>query len=269
VEADKVAAALGVELVERFRLGEGAGAYEVRRADGSRAVLKFGIDGDANYAIVAALRARGYPAPEIYAHGEFDGTYYELIERVAGEPLEGMTVAWVPRVVALVDQQRDTRVPGRMPWVDDIVGSLLEGRDGYCELPSIRAAYPALLTRLQRIAEQSRGVAVATTDAVHFDLSPGNIIADGDRITGIVDWQGATSGDAAFDLVTMAFFTDDRAIQRALLTEAHRRTDPRALPLYVAHMVLRQVDWSLRYHAPEHVEWNVALGTTLLADVDA
>jgi aminoglycoside phosphotransferase (APT) family kinase protein len=125
------------------------------------------------------------------------------------------------------------------------------------------------LTRLQRIAEQSRGIDVATTDAVHFDLSPGNIIADGDRITGVVDWQGVTSGDATFDLVTMAFFTGDPAIQRALLTEAQRRTDPRALPLYVAHMVLRQVDWSLRYHAPEHVEWNVALGNTLLAAVNA
>jgi aminoglycoside phosphotransferase (APT) family kinase protein len=269
VEAETIAAALDVELVERFRLGEGSGAYEVRRADGSRAVLKFGLDEGTNYEIVAALRARGYPAPEVYAHGELGGSHYELIERVDGEPIERMTPAWVPRVVALVDQQRDLGVPGRMPWVDDMIGSVLEGRNGYCELESLRVQQPELLARLQRIAECSHGIGVATTDAVHFDLSPGNILAVGERIAGVVDWQGATSGDAAFDLVTMAFFTGDRAVQAALLAEARERTDPRALPLYVAHMVLRQVDWSLRHHTSEHIEWNVELAHLLLADVDA
>jgi aminoglycoside phosphotransferase (APT) family kinase protein len=65
-------------------------------------------------------------------------------------------------------------------------------------------------------------------------------------ITGVIDFQGATSGDATFDLVTAALYNFDTEVRAAGLAEARRRTDPRAVALYAAHIVLRQVDWSLR-----------------------
>ena len=57
------------------------------------------------------------------------------------------------------------------------------------------------------------------------------------------------AGDRAFDLATLLFYLYDhdgiRARLRARLLEL---TDPRAARAYLAHMVLRQVDWSLRHH---------------------
>ena len=110
---------------------------------------------------------------------------------------------------------------------------------------------------------------VADTDVVHYDFSPYNIIASGDRITGVVDWDGATSGDAAFDLVTLATYTYDFGLRDELLAAAAASTAPRALALYAAHMVLRQVDWSLRHHDEATVEWFLGIGTALLDSVGA
>ena len=68
--------------------------------------------------------------------------------------------------------------------------------------------------------------------------------------------SAATSGDAAFDLVTLAYYTYDPILHIAILDAARARTDPRALALYAAHMVLRQVDWSLHYHDAAAVRYD-------------
>ena len=92
-------------------------------------------------------------------------------------------------------------------------------------------------TASQRIADAARDVDVSDRDVVHYDFSPYNMLADGDRITGVVDWDGATSGDAAFDLVTLAFYTYDFAVRDELLgDDARGTTDPRGTrPVRRAH----------------------------------
>jgi hypothetical protein len=64
--------------------------------------------------------------------------------------------------------------------------------------------------------------------------------------------------------VTLALYTYDTGARAQLLAGARARTDPRALPLYAAHMVLRQVDWSYRHHDATAVQWFTDLGTALL-----
>ena len=102
-----------------------------------------------------------------------------------------------------------------------------------------------------------------------MDLAPHNTLVDGDRITGVIDWEGSTTGDAAFDLVTHALYTFDVGLRDALLDAARARTDADALPLYAAHMVLRQVDWSIRFHDPAAGAWSIGIGTALLDAVGA
>jgi thiamine kinase-like enzyme len=175
----------------------------------------------------------------------------------------------VPQLIALNDLQRDVGRPGRGPWVDDMVTTITEGRVGYCELHALRAHDPALLDRLQRIAESSHDLDVATADVVHCDFTTYNILFDDDQVTGVIDWSGATSGDAAFDLVSLAFYTYDPILHEEILTAARARTDARALQLYAAHMTLRQVDWSLRNHDGDLVQWHTDAGLALLAAVGA
>jgi hypothetical protein len=248
--------ATGTEIVRRMAHGEGSGAYEVRFR-GAPAVLKVGNPDPVE--MIDAPRARGYPAAAILKYG----AGYQIAELLPGAPLETVSSAHVSLVVALVDLQRDIGLPPERPWIDDIVTSVTEGRVGYCELGALGVHDPARLTRLQRIADRARDLDVPTSDAVHFDFSPLNILAAGGHIAGVIDWQGATVGDAAFDLVTLAFYTYDAAARDTLLDAARAVTDPRVLELYAAHMTLRQLDWSLRHHDAVAVEWFTAISDAL------
>jgi aminoglycoside phosphotransferase (APT) family kinase protein len=127
----------------------------------------------------------------------------------------------------------------------------------------------ALLERLRRVAAAASGATVTEADVVHCDFSPLNLLADDSRITGVVDWDGATNGDASFDLVTLALYTYDYDVRDALLAQAAQRIDPRVLALYAAHMVLRQVDWTIRNHEEFEVQWFLGISTDLLAAVGA
>ena len=137
VEAREIAAAIGVELVGRMAHGEGTGAYEVRTADGTDAVLKLYtgdvLDLGAPSGVIDALRARGYPAPATLAKGAVDGTGYEIQELVPGEPIEQLTPHAAPGRAGAQRLQRDVGLTGRGPWIDEMVTSVLDGRTGYCE----------------------------------------------------------------------------------------------------------------------------------------
>jgi aminoglycoside phosphotransferase (APT) family kinase protein len=176
-----------------------------------------------------------------------------------------VTLEHIHQLLAYNELQRDVGLEGRGPFIDEMRRSLVDGFDGYCEHAALRARDPALLDRLQRIADATNTVDVPADDVVHYDFSPYNILADGDTITGVVDWQGATSGDATVDLVTLAYYTYDRAAHDALLDAARQRTHPAALRLYAAHMVLRQVDWVLRHdHDDAAVHWHRDFGVAML-----
>jgi hypothetical protein len=64
------------------------------------------------------------------------------------------------------------------------------------------------------------------------------------------------AGDRAFDLATLLLYLYDhdgiRALLRARLLDL---AGPQAACAYLAHMVLRQVDWSLRFHPAAAATW--------------
>jgi hypothetical protein len=276
MDAREIAAAIGVEFVGRLAHGENMGAYEVRLADGSDAVLKLFAADVVNLAaatpLTDALRARGYPIPTIVAAGELGGTRYEVQQRMPGAPMEQATSGHLDAIFELVHMQRDVGLPGRGPWLEDMIASVVDGRVGYCEHGAMLGHSDetrALLERLRRVAAEASGASVTEADVVHCDFSPLNLLTDGSRITGVVDWDGATNGDASFDLVTLALYTYDYDVRDTLLAQAAEETDPDALALYAAHMALRQVDWTIRNHEEFEVEWFIGISTDLLAAVES
>jgi hypothetical protein len=79
------------------------------------------------------------------------------------------------------------------------------------------------------------------------------------------------TGDRAFDLATLLFYRYDhddiRDHLRARLLEL---TDDRVARAYLAHMVLRQVDWSLRHHPKaKATQHHLALARLVVADIAA
>jgi hypothetical protein len=295
VDVDEVVRAIGgLTFVGRLSGGEGAGAYEVLTSSGARAVLKFDdgphLDFERAARVTSALRARGYPAPTTIATGSIGTTRYGVVELLSGSPGARLSAALLPRVVELVDMQRgigqrgiderrigqrgidqrgiDQRgieLSGGTPWLDDIATSVVDGRTGYCE-HTMMARYSretrALLDRLRGIAAAHANLDVPTDDIVHTDFHTDNMLVNKDVITGVIDWEGATSGDAAFDLVTQSLYAPEH--RTALLDAARMRTDPAVLPLYAAHMALRQVDWSIRHHTDAEVRWYLDESAALL-----
>jgi len=88
------------------------------------------------------------------------------------------------------------------------------------------------------------------TDFMHYDFTPANLLTDGATITGVIDINAPVlAGDRAFDLATLLFYVYDHdGLRAALGARLLELAGHQAARAYLAHIVLRQVDWSVRHH---------------------
>jgi aminoglycoside phosphotransferase (APT) family kinase protein len=142
------------------------------------------------------------------------------------------------------------------------------GFPNFCNIETLRsysAESAAMLDSLQRIVTAHAHECPQRNDIVHFDFHTNNILMEGDRITGVIDWEGSVSGDCAFDLATMLFyvwpFEELRdQLWRVLLDRAPRG----AAAVYLAHMIVRQLDWSMRNHPSDEVTRYLRIGGDII-----
>jgi len=73
------------------------------------------------------------------------------------------------------------------------------------DAPRACAAAGPLCERLRRWLEPVWGLRLPSNDYAHNDLNASNILTDGTRITGVVDWDEFGLGSRALDLVVLAF----------------------------------------------------------------
>ena len=111
----------------------------------------------------------------------------------------------------------------------------------------------------------------AGRDFVHHDFTPANLLSDGTGITGVIDVNPPVlAGDRAFDLATLLFYCYDHdGVRERLRARLLELADPPAARAYLAHMVLRQVDWSLRYYpGAAATRRHLRLAHLVIADID-
>jgi aminoglycoside phosphotransferase len=132
--------------------------------------------------------------PPVLALGALPGTALGRL----GEPSTASPAAWTAAGAA-ARMLHDAPLP---PWpgrsIDDITSHL----DGECEWLVTNDVLPAdLVTRNRRVA----GVALRpwTPMFTHGDLQIAHVFADGDEITGVIDWTEAAQGDALYDLASL------------------------------------------------------------------
>jgi hypothetical protein len=235
--------------------------------------------------LVASLRAQGYPAPEYLGAGQADKAVFTVQRRVAGQTLEpgpGLPPAQelfsgvVPDLLVVVELQAGAGDLVDPPWPERLLTTIEQGGDGYClhETMFRRSDTAALLGRLQDVARRNSSSPSVSRDIVHFDLNPANVLHQGGRLSGVVDWNvpftGASQGDRGFDVATMLFYSYDLEPTRELLWE--RATDISGLSwtsVYLCHLVLRQVEWSRR-HKPDSDEERrfLTIATRVLEDCE-
>lgn len=210
VDANDVLAALGLPPASKLRVMPGAEATVWRAVvDGvPLAVRLHRLDSTTVERELVALRVArtaGVPVPEVVATGTWHGRHVAITSWCAGE-----TVGELLRTTT-GDEQTD--VAHRFGHAQAILHSTELGRSDLAELHRIGRAVPGL------------GVSGAPT-LLHLDFHPFNVLDDGSRVTGIVDWANASVGDRRFDLArTRGLFALAGAFAPEIAARAEQAAD--------------------------------------------
>jgi Ser/Thr protein kinase RdoA (MazF antagonist) len=171
---------------------------EVVVAHNERATLRVGdvflkIDADQTRidVEVEAMAMAPVPTPEVLwrkppvlALAALPGTALGRL----GEPSAASPAAWAAAGAAA----------RMLRSLDEIASEL----DGECEWLVTNGVLPAdLVTRNRRVAEAA--LRPWTPVFTHGDLQIAHVFVDGDEITGVIDWSGASQGDALHDLAIL------------------------------------------------------------------
>ncbi|MGK5681517.1 phosphotransferase enzyme family protein [Actinoplanes sp. URMC 104] len=250
---ERIADITGVRLtLEGPAPGGEVGAAYVRWPDGRRSVLTEGRSRSGP--LVDRARCAGVPTARHELAARVDGSRVIVQQRLPGAPPRTVTPELVRQLVALNDRLAGLLADEPAPRPTELY--LTGDGPGFClhdPLAEHSARSAALLERIHRVGAD--GSVMVGDDLVHFDFHPGNVLVDGARVTGVVDWDGATRGDRHFDLVTLRFWLTGR--DPALLAPVDERLagiSERRRTTYWAHISLRMVDWSIRHHDPATVE---------------
>lgn len=248
------------ELVGPTAGGESRSTFIVEAAD-SRFILKLepAVRAQAHRRAARAgdyLRALGYPIAEVVATGVRSAHTYTLRTLSPGEPLQPNDGRFAEQLLRLNDLQADGAGRAGLPpdkGPASVIDPVLIGGTGVSEIETMRRHSQEsveLLTELQALAAGQSLPPPA--DIVHYDFNPANILVDRDGIGGVVDWEGVRAGDRAFDLATLLFYAYESPEMRESLWHRLRvLRSVNVIGVYLAHIILRQVEWSLRLHAPE------------------
>jgi aminoglycoside phosphotransferase (APT) family kinase protein len=262
IDAIRAETGLGLLFDGPCRGGQVGAAY-VRWPDGHRGVLTWrpavGLAQlrDGPLAVIGALRAIGYPAPAAELTVQAGGAVAQVWELIPGAPVERLTPALFDQALALNVRQAAALAGHRaIPAVNLF---LTTDGPGFCLHEPLRGHN----ARARQLDDWITGVGAAHPgpldgdDAVHCDFQPANFLADGDQLTGVVDWDGAARGDRRFDLVTLRFGVHVIPAGPGVTECLDRMLDaiaPDVLAPMWAGMSLRMTDWAIRHFAPADVE---------------
>jgi aminoglycoside phosphotransferase (APT) family kinase protein len=174
-------------------------------------------------------------------------------------------------VLALIEMHAGAAPNPRAGLRDALVASVLDGFSEWCVLDSMRN-HPRgapVLARVQAIARSSGRVEIRTEDAVHFDFHHGNILVDDAGIASVIDWEGCCAGDRAFDLATLLYYSyPDPALRDALWEREGQIASHDAMALFLAHVIVRQTEWSIRLETTEAADRYLRLAEFILTDLE-
>jgi hypothetical protein len=259
----------------RARVGESGSTFILADTRGEQFVLKFGRGAETRPELAAQITKRlrevGFPAPPYVCVGHDDGFKYSIQAMMPGKPNRRLNAGTMQELIAI--NRLQTGLGGDLPpeWPSRVIDGVLKGFEGYCVIDTLRhysGESAAMLATLQELVARHAGDAFVTRDIVHWDFNPGNVLGDGTHITGVVDWDGACAGDRGFDLSTYLFSSyGDREVCDPLWQETLVCSGSGALAVYLAHMIVRQVDWSIRHHESTSVAHWMATANEILCDV--
>ncbi len=158
-----------------------------------------------------ALGARGYPVPAILWHGMIGSQWHVTVQnRLPGcplYPLDGpLDEPMLDALLGLVELQAGAGIPaGDRDFTGYVANVLFDDWDEvWADAARACAAAGPLCARLRRWLQPAWGLRLPPADYAHNDLNLSNILTDGTKITGVVDWDEFGLGSRALDLIALA-----------------------------------------------------------------
>jgi aminoglycoside phosphotransferase (APT) family kinase protein len=260
---DDVAEQLGLTVSHRLPGGE-FGAYWAMAEDGCPVVLKLTWHTEPELQTAAelteSLRRDGYPVPRFRAWGEIDGQRYTLQDAIDGEVPDRLTLAHVHTLVELwrLHEGAAGRV-GRSDasWVDRMAHEFSESTR-LAELTDDARVHD-VVGHCQQLTHRLDPADFRIDDVHHGDFHHRNVLARGENVVAVFDWEAATPADSRADLLRLwTCPTASGQIEPAASRYLHAAVEETIADDVREPLVLRRalldLDFALRTR-PEALEW--------------
>jgi len=203
-------------------------------------------------AMAARLRERGYPASNYLETGITGDVTWSLQTVLPGRVPSMFTAEHAEQLVALACRHAVDSGESR-PW--DELARELSWR-AVADVGPLPDRFDVTLTGT---LTDTRDLALAQTTIVHCDFHHRNILVEDGRVTGVFDWDIATSGDWRFDLVCLAFAcqmfpkTCEPDALATVIDAVREHCDAPTAAFFMACQILRMLS-QLRRGQPDQVE---------------
>lgn len=266
------------QLIRRLAGGE-TGAHEVRGPDGGRLVVKWELDRSSAAArrravgLTDRLRdAARWPVSR-QSTVDVESCLFVIQDFQLGAPVTELSHDLVDRLLELHARRLGLARPedGSL-WPHPLIRTLTTGGAGYCRHETLHSYDRRTASLIEGIEGLGHGLDpddLTAADVVHWDLHPGNLLQVGGELAAVVDTDFVTTGDAAFDLITMALTSlthpCEAGVSDRLFTAAFGALSTPKRQAYVGHLLIRFLDWSIRRGRTAEVELWLAHAEGLLA----
>lgn len=190
---------------------------------------------------VARIRSRGYPTPAWLAVRVGSAGYgYQIQELVPGGTRDQLTTSMAASLIEVLELQAGLDPDPDRSWSVHLADwyatrwavtmAAVEGTG-----PGGRSLVEATNTLLARFDAPS----FPTQDLVHGDFRLGNVLFDGEKVSGVVDIEALGSGSRAFDYATLLDHPEaSEDAVRLLVAAGVRAAGPAALAYCPVHVLL-------------------------------
>lgn len=244
-------------LVGDFQGGESQGAYRVTARDGSSAVLKLSNNPMWRSQIERAkaatdhLRPLGYPVPKyIYVDSMSSGTFW-LETMLPGSAITAPTPEQITALLRLIEMQASqsiSEVQGQ-DWSWYATGVVFRGDSGLVRvMMQFSQETSALAAQIEGLVLGLDSKVLGNADLVHGDYGISQVLATGNEITGIIDWDQVGYGDRGMDLVGLWFsLIDIPAARDQVFAHLLTVSDPASIKIFAAYKLLARIAWSINH----------------------
>lgn len=201
---------------------------------------------------VRVLRDAGVPAPATRV-AACAADVLLIHDYLPGRSDPEPTASLISDLIRIVECEAGLADGSAAQWPDLIQISLTNGLyDERGPLQEFSQGSRALLRRIREVGRDPSVGRLVARDLVHFDLHTVNVLSgDGQRVSGIIDWDGVRAGDRAFDLGKLAFTclwkTSNIALYEQIWAAFLAASTHDSRFVYMHHIVLGQVDWVIRH----------------------